>query len=739
MLSKTWKRFGKALLSGALAATIITNGLAAAPAKDAKGKDIVAGELIVKFKADATVAQIEHGLKLGHLKVKKHKQTEPMKARGHNGVTLVETDLAMDDAVAQLKNHPAIEYIEPNYTYKHQLVANDTYVTNSYTWGLYSGTSTPANVYGTGAIDAWTAGHVGTNSVYVAVIDEGIDVAHPDLAPNMWTNPKDPVDGIDNDGNGYVDDVHGWNFYGGNNQVFDASGDLHGTHVAGTIGAKGGNGKGVAGVNWNVTILSGKFLGPDGGDTFSAIEAIDYYIDLKKRHGINLVAINASWGGGGYSQSLHDSIIRAAKAGIIFCAAAGNEALNNDVNSSYPSNTDTTRGTSTETAASFNGVIAIAALDRYGALANFSNYGARTVHIGAPGVDILSCAPNSQLGYMSGTSMATPHVTGAVALYASTHPGASAANIRQAIIGGLLPTPSLVGTTTTGGRLNISKIIPPAVAALTAPTGLVATAQIGAVKLTWSPVVGATSYVVKRSTTVGGPYTAIATVTTTTFTDGTVSNGAQYFYVVAAVSSAETSPNSTEVSATPLVLAATPTGVIANAAQTTVAGSSTVTVRWNASSGASSYKVKRATSLTGAWAVVANVSSTATSYSQAVTATANNVYYYRVVAVNAAGDSADSTAATVSTVPSSPANMTGTALISSQVQLKWTDRSADEQGFKIEYWTGSVWSQLGTVGAGVTSVNITGTSSRVTYFFRVRAYNGTLNTAYSNNATVTTP
>src|SRR5688572_21282199 len=322
MLSKTGKRFVKALVSSVLAATIITNGMAAALAKDASGKDFVPGELIVKFKADATDAQIQHGLKLSHLKVKKHKQTEPMKARGHNGVTLVETALGVDDAVAQLKNHPAIEYVEPNYTYKHQLVSNDTYVTNNYTWGLYSGTSKPGNIYGSGAMDAWTAGHVGTNSVYVAVIDEGIDVAHPDLAPNMWVNSKDPADGLDNDGNGYVDDVNGWNFYGGNNQVFDSTGDSHGTHVAGTIGAKGGNGKGVAGVNWNVTILSGKFLGADGGDTFSAIEAVDYFIDLKKRHGINLVAINASWGGGGYSQSLHDSIIRAAKAGIIFCAAA---------------------------------------------------------------------------------------------------------------------------------------------------------------------------------------------------------------------------------------------------------------------------------------------------------------------------------------------------------------------------------------------------------------------------------
>src|SRR5204863_9845200 len=160
---------------------------------------------------------------------------------------------------------------------------------------------------------------------------EGAMFAHEDLSANFWTNTFDPVDGKDNDGNGYIDDVHGWDFANNDNSTFDGTTDDHGTHVSGTIGAKGGNGKGIAGVNWNVTILSGKFLGPDGGDTFSAVEAIDYFVDLKKRQGINLVAINASWGGGGYSQSLHDSIIRAAKAGIIFCAAAGNDSLNNDV------------------------------------------------------------------------------------------------------------------------------------------------------------------------------------------------------------------------------------------------------------------------------------------------------------------------------------------------------------------------------------------------------------------------
>ena len=229
--------------------------------------------------------------------------------------------------------------------------------------------------------------------MFVAVIDEGIDISHPELAGNVWTNPNDPPDGIDNDGNGYVDDVHGWNFYAGTTRCSIPPATITARTCRARSAPQGGNGKGVAGVNWNVTILSGKFLGPDGGDTLSAVEAIDYFVDLKKRQGLNLVAINASWGGGGYSQSLHDAVIRAAKAGIIFCAAAGNDSLNNDVSASYPSNIDTRKGTSTETAASYDNVIAVAAIDSNGALASFSNYGSKTVHIGAPGVQILSCSP----------------------------------------------------------------------------------------------------------------------------------------------------------------------------------------------------------------------------------------------------------------------------------------------------------------------------------------------------------
>jgi cellulose 1,4-beta-cellobiosidase len=299
----------------------------------------------------------------------------------------------------------------------------------------------------------------------------------------------------------------------------------------------------------------------------------------------------------------------------------------------------------------------------------------------------------------------------------------------------------LVGKTTTGGRLNLSTIMAPApvAAAPAAPTGLAITAGAGSVKLTWNASAGATSYIVKRSTTVGGPYTTIATVTTTTYTDTTVSNGTQYFYVVAAVSSAGSSLNSTEVSATPqaAVTVAAPTGVSGSASQATVAGNSTVTLHWTAVSGATSYQVKRATTSTGTYTTVAT-GLTATSYTQSVTAN-NNVYYYRVDAVVGSTVSADSATATVSAVSPAPTNLTSKALSSTQAQINWADHSADEQGFKIEYWTGYSWAQIGTIAANATTATITGTSSGGTYYFRVRAYNGTLNTAYTPYTTITMP
>ncbi len=408
--------------------------------------DMVPNEILVKFKTGTDAAKKEAVLAKLDGKVKEKILTKMMEKLGEkDGIELVSVPGKVADAVLVAKNLPDVEYAEPNYIYQHESVSNDSYFVNGSLWGMYGDASSPANQYGSQAAEAWANSHVGSSTVYVGIIDEGYMYTHEDLAANAGVNPGEtPSDGIDNDGNGYVDDVYGWDFDGNNNTIYDGSGDDHGTHVAGTIGAVGGNGKGVAGICWNVKLLNAKFLGSAGGTTANAIKAIDYFVDLKNRHHLNLVALNNSWGGGGFSQALQDAIERANQANILFIAAAGNEKRNIDRKASYPAAYPNVN------------IISVASITSTGGLSSFSNYGATKVDLGAPGSAIYSTLPGNTYGSYSGTSMATPHVTGAAALYASSNPGASAATIKSAILGAVVATPSLAGKTVTGGRLNVS-------------------------------------------------------------------------------------------------------------------------------------------------------------------------------------------------------------------------------------------------------------------------------------------
>ncbi|MGC8882785.1 MAG: S8 family peptidase [Bryobacteraceae bacterium] len=420
----------------------------------ASNAEAVPGELLVQFRAGASPAEMARALGRIRAEVLETVVERGRRQDGKGDLVLVrfQPDFVPDAARRLVASDPAVEFAEPNWVYTHQAVSNDPYYVNGLLWGMYGPSTTPSNPYGSQAGQAWAAGRTGSSTVYIGIIDEGVQWSHEDLAANIWVNPYDPVDGVDNDGNGYVDDIRGWDFDGNNNTTYDGTQDDHGTHVAGTIGAVGGNGKGVAGVVWNVKLITAKFLGRRGGTTANAVKAVDYITDLKLRHGLNIVATNNSWGGGGYSQALYDAIERANQAGILFIAAAGNGGPdgvgdNNDTTPSYPASYPNAN------------IIAVAAITSTGALASFSNYGPTSVDIGAPGSGIYSTLPNKTnngYGSYSGTSMATPHVTGAAALYASLHPGAAAAEIKNAILSGAVPTSSLAGKCVTGGRLNVS-------------------------------------------------------------------------------------------------------------------------------------------------------------------------------------------------------------------------------------------------------------------------------------------
>ena len=403
-------------------------------------------ELLVKFKSGVSAAAIDNIMEQFHDRVEDRIESDP-------GLEAIDDldDADVSETVARYSTLPEVEYAEPNYDIELDAIDAPPFTPVlphdprfGDQWALAnSGQRGGKEGADISATRAWVT-TTGSDKVVVAVLDSGVDYTHEDLAPNMWTRPANLAPYHDNE-LGVIDDTNGFNAVDSSSDPMDENG--HGTHCAGIIGAEGSNDIGISGVNWKVQIMPLKFMNAGGfGTTKDAIEAINYVIDRKKA-GVNVRIISASWGSTQKSRALEEVIRKAYESDILFVAASGNASTNNDRNPHFPS--------------SYNvpNVISVAALDRSDQLAKFSNYGLKSVAIAAPGVDILSTWLGNEYEEKSGTSMATPVVAGVAALIVSEHPRISVDDLKKKVLASVDPLPQLKDKVTTGGRVNAAKAV----------------------------------------------------------------------------------------------------------------------------------------------------------------------------------------------------------------------------------------------------------------------------------------
>ena len=494
---------------GATMSVLDSLGLGALGGSAAANGTYVSGQLIVQFNTGVDLPGVSQALATIGANV-----SEVLRGpiNGNGALTLANLPPGLDVAKAAeiLSKLPFVKFAEPNFVLSIEATATDPAYTGNQLWGLEGDQSSPANQYGSQAAEAWQAGYTGSTKVGVGIVDTGVDYKHADLYKNVWLNPNEiPVafkasladtdgdglisfrdlnapanaayvsdvngngridagdllndsrweNGVDDDANGYKDDLVGWDFVNNDNDPYDDN--SHGTHVAGTIAASSNDG-GVVGVNWAAELVALKFLNAQGsGTSANAIKALDYLTNASKAGGaVDFAATNNSWGGDAFSQAMLDAIVRGAQQNILFVAAAGNGGFdgvgdNNNSTAFYPASYSTLG----QGGLGFDAVISVAAITSTGGLASFSNYGITAVDLGAPGYSIYSTVPGGY-GTKSGTSMAAPHVTGAVALYtAAVGAGVSADAIKQALLNSVTATPSLLDKVLTDGRLDISKLM----------------------------------------------------------------------------------------------------------------------------------------------------------------------------------------------------------------------------------------------------------------------------------------
>ena len=447
----------------------------------------VSGEILVRFKDKSTPAAAtervgsKSTLALNYFGREIPVQIERLDAGNQiiNGLRLAR--VARGDTeitLALLNSRSDVLYAEPNYRRYAQVVPNDPRYPEQ--WNLKNPGGVGLGLAGAdiNAEQAWEVTK-GSRNIVVAVIDQGIDVSHQDLQANIWINPAEIAgNGIDDDANGFIDDINGYDFFHNDGSVFDGppgftSIDSHGTHVGGIVGAVGNNGIGVAGVNWEVSLMSLKFLGPDGGSTADVIRALSYakmmrdlWISSNGTKGANIRITNNSYGGGDFSQSELDAIQATASSGMLFVASAGNDRTSNDVLPSYPATYDAAN------------IISVAATNSFDQLSTISNFGPMKVHIGAPGSNVLSTFPGNNYTVLSGTSMASPHVAGVAALLLAQHPNLSVQRLRAAILFGGKEVAALSGLVETGNRLDAAGALQNANETDAVPPGAIPDLQI---------------------------------------------------------------------------------------------------------------------------------------------------------------------------------------------------------------------------------------------------------------------
>lgn len=677
---------------------------------------------------------------------------------------------SVNQAVNRLKKLPFVEYAEPDYLV--QKATNDEF------YGLvYAIENTGQDIRGVAGtpdadmdvVEAWTI-QTGDPNLIIAVIDEGVQWDHPDLANNMWRNQGEVAgNGIDDDGNGFVDDVYGYDFYSNDGDPMDEGG--HGTHVAGTICAEANNGIGSVGVVQQCKIMALRFLGPQGGSTSDGIASLDYAVQMGAK------ISNNSWGGGGFSQALYDSIAAARDADHIFLAAAGNGGSdgigdNNDGLPHYPSNYN------------LPNVVSVAATDNNDDIAGFSNYGTTSVDIGAPGVDIASTFIDDGYVWQNGTSMATPNVTGVVALIRSEFPDWNYQQVIDHLYSTARPAASMAGITTTGGIANAQAAMaggePPTPPA--APSALAAAGTSDStISLTWTDNSDNESvFVVERD---GQVLSSTVSANTTSFEDSGLAGATTYSYRVRARNSAGDSAwsNSSEATTdTP-----PPYQTILASGETTVAGTivsgnftrtfdldgsfeqireresggkrnrrySYMDHRWTLSSpsGAASLSVtgypgnssdgdqfQLAYSTGGGFTTFCTLAVGASSTcSTSFELSSASTVTVRVVDTNQARGAraldsvyidqiqlfVESNTGPV-TLPAAPSGLTGDASTPGQIALAWSDNADNETSYTVQRSdVGGAWSTIASLGANSQSFTDNTVESLTTYNYRVLAGN----------------